>query len=297
MAASNRRRRISDSAWDSILEAVSVFYWYKPDQERFLRGVLSDEPAILAGLSFGQTKRQVASELVVVLQSDERRYQAVALDLIERLATFDSRFDHLARLEDGVSKVAAAQAALKAVQAVTGQNRRLLEERERLRERIENDAQESELRRTHDAVLMELCGEFLGMATLEDVQARGRQLEGLLQRLFALHDLDPRASYSLEHEQIDGAFTFRTDDYLLEAKWWAASVDPRELNHFRAKVESKAANTLGLCISISGFTPGSHSKTVGTVPAASHGWRRPPRSARQPNLSCRDARAQATTRC
>lgn len=32
------------------------------------------------------------------------------------------------------------------------------------------------------------------------------------------------------------------------------------LNHFRAKVESKAANTLGLCISISGFTPAAIAK-------------------------------------
>lgn len=260
VAGSNRARRLSDSAWDAILEAVAVFYWYKPDQERFLRSVLRDEPAVLARLSFGETKRQVASELVMMLQSDESRYQAVALDLIERLAAFDDAFDHLARLEDGTSKVVAARAALKAVQELTGKNRKLIEEREQLRERIERESQEAELRRTHDAVLKDLLDEFVEMATMDDVQERGRRLEGLIQRLFALHDLDPRASYNLAHEQIDGAFTFRTDDYLLEAKWWATPIDPKELNHFRAKVESKAANTLGLCISIGGFTAGAIAK-------------------------------------
>ena len=94
----------------------------------------------------------------------------------------------------------------------------------------------------------------------DDPQARGRQFETLIERLFSLHDLAPKAAYSLEHEQIDGAFTFRTDDYLLEAKWWTAPIDPKEINHFRSKVESKAANTLGLCISISGFTPGAIAK-------------------------------------
>lgn len=257
---SGRSRRLSDSAWDAILEAVAVFYWYKSDQERFLRHVLRDHPMILSQLSFGIPKRQVASQLVTVLQSNEDRYQTAAIDLIERLATFDEGFTHLKRLEGGSAKVAEAQAALAAVQAVTGQNRKLIEEREQVRERIEKEGSAAELRRSYDAVLAELLGEFLQMFAMMDVQQRGRRLEGLLERLFALHDLEPRASYSLEHEQIDGAFTFRTDDYLLEAKWWASPVDPKELNHFRAKVESKAANTLGLCISISGFTPAAIAK-------------------------------------
>lgn len=254
------RRRLTDSAWDAILEAVAVFYWYKPDQERFLRGALRDHSEVLSQLSFGTPKRQIASQLVTTLQAHEDRYQQVALDLIERLATFDERFSHLARLEDGPVKVAEARRALEGVQAVTGQNRRLIEEREQLRERIATDARRADLRRSHDAVLAELLREFLDFFSMTDVQERGRRLEGLIARLFTLHDLAPRASYNLEYEQIDGAFTFRTDDYLLEAKWWSAPVDPKELNHFRAKVESKAANTLGLCISVSGFTPGAISK-------------------------------------
>jgi hypothetical protein len=63
-----------------------------------------------------------------------------------------------------------------------------------------------------------------------------------------------------EHEQVDGAFTFNTDHYLLEAKWWKKPLEPKELNHFRAIVESKAANTLGLCVAINGFTAGALAK-------------------------------------
>lgn len=253
-------RRLSDSAWDAILDAVAVFYWYKPDQERFLRSALRDQPEILGQLTFGSTKREVASELVSALQTNEEKYQIVALELIERLAGFDESFPHLARLDGGVDKVAAARDALAAVQAVTGQNRKLLEERELLQERIAEEARSAELRRSHHAVLAELLREFLELFGMVDHQERGRRLEGLIERLFSLHDLQPRAAYSLSEEQIDGAFTFRTDDYLLEAKWWSTPVDPKELNHFRAKVESKAANTLGLCISVSGFTPAAIAK-------------------------------------
>ena len=76
-------------------------------------------------------------------------------------------------------------------------------------------------------------------------------------RYFELWDLNPRAAYSIEHEQVDGAFTFRTDDYILEARWRADPLQPKDLNDFRAKVDGKARNTLGLCMSISGFTEGA----------------------------------------
>ena len=242
-----------------MLEALAVFYWYKRDLERFLRSALADHPEVLSRISFeASSKRQVAVEVVTQLQTNESRYQETALDLLERLADYPDAFDGLARTEDGPSKVKVAQAALRAVQAVTSQNRDLLNARDETLRRIQDDLEQSATRRTHEAVLAELNAEFMVLHSQKtDPQGRGIEFERLLERLFALHDLDPRAAYNIDHEQVDGAFTFRTDDYLMEAKWWKVPVDPRELNPFRATVESKAANTLGLCISISGFTEGA----------------------------------------
>lgn len=256
-----RTRRLTHEAWDAVLEAVAVFHWWKDDQTRFLRNVLRDYPEVLSRLPFGSSKRVIASELVAILSADETRYQDITLDLIEELARFDQQFPKLARLDDGAPKVADAQAALEAIQTLTRTNRQLLEERDELRKRIEDEEETTQLKRAHDAVLAELLAQFLAMfAANDDPHDRGRRLEGLISRLFALHDLNPRAAYNLEHEQVDGAFTFNTDHYLLEAKWWKNALEPRELNHFRAVVESKAANTLGLCVAISGFTAGALAK-------------------------------------
>jgi len=74
---------------------------------------------------------------------------------------------------------------------------------------------------------------------------RGRRLEQFLNSLFALHDLGPRAAYNLQHQQIDGAFTFDTDDYLLEAAGGRPRCNPPMSTHFKAKVESKAKHTFG----------------------------------------------------
>lgn len=69
-----------------------------------------------------------------------------------------------------------------------------------------------------------------------------------------MYDLEPRASYSLDHEQIDGAFSFNTDHYVLEAKWWKEAIGRRELDVFKANIERKGKNTLGLYVSMSGYS-------------------------------------------
>ena len=92
------------------------------------------------------------------------------------------------------------------------------------------------------------------MAQLSDEpHKRGFAFERLLNAVFELWDLYPKASYRTKHEQIDGAFTFRANDYLLEAKWHAEQFGLEHLDKFKAKVDRKARNTLGLCISISSF--------------------------------------------
>jgi hypothetical protein len=72
--------------------------------------------------------------------------------------------------------------------------------------------------------------------------------------LFEIFDLDPKASFKVTGEQIDGAFTFDATDYLLEAKWQQQPVAAEDLDSLAAKVGRKLDNTLGLFLSINGFS-------------------------------------------
>jgi hypothetical protein len=49
------------------------------------------------------------------------------------------------------------------------------------------------------------------------------RFERVLHRLFEIHDMEPRLSYSPASEQVDGSVNFDTDDYLIEAKWWSTA--------------------------------------------------------------------------
>ena len=253
-------KRLSPAAWDALLEALAVFYWFRSDFEMFVRSELAATSELLARLSFSESKRIVATELVKAMRKQEARYQDLAIDLLVRLSQFDRSFPKLARLEDGALKVAAAQAALDEVQKVVAVHSKQAEAREQVRVEAARDAEARDLRRTHDELLRALKERFTEMWSMTDHQARGRQFEGLLNELFALVDLQPRASYSLECEQIDGAFTFQTDDYLLEARWWDSPLQPKELNDFTMKIQAKAKNVLGLMIAVGGFTQGAIKK-------------------------------------
>ena len=251
-------QRLREPAWQALSEALSTYYWYKADFRTFLRARLVEVPEILAVVDFNASKRIATGQLVTALRLNERRYQSLVIDTLVALSEFDPEFPHLARLSDGADHVARAKAAYEAVRSVTEQYSELAALRESTRREAEERAARAAERQLHDSRLNELREQFLILhGSSGEPQKRGLAFEKFLNSLFELWDLEPRAAYSIDHEQIDGAFTFRTDDYILEAKWCAESLQPKHLNDFRVKVDGKARNTLGLYISISGFTDGA----------------------------------------
>ena len=210
-------KRIAPGAYDALVDALSVVFWNKAPFERFLRLSLREHPELLSGLTFGGLKRQVASDLVMQLASNEARYQAVTLELMLEVAAIDN-FPNLQQQADHEDLVAAARSAVAQLRKWTAKYGEIAEAQEKLR--ADRDAEEARnaQRRSVTRVLDELKGSFLAMHSESDHQRRGHMFEGLLNELFFLFDLNPRKSFVLENEQIDGAFTFSTDDYLLEAK-------------------------------------------------------------------------------
>lgn len=85
-------------------------------------------------------------------------------------------------------------------------------------------------------------------------QARGFAFEKYLHSLFEINGLEPRGSFKLVGEQIDGSFLLHNEVYLLEAKWTSKKIDKGDLVIFNEKVSSKSGFTRGLYISFSGYS-------------------------------------------
>lgn len=85
-------------------------------------------------------------------------------------------------------------------------------------------------------------------------QSRGFSFEKYLKNIFEINVLEPRGSFKLVGEQIDGSFILHNEIYLLEAKWTNKPIDKGNLVIFNEKVSSKSGFTRGLYISFSGYS-------------------------------------------
>ena len=250
-AGDRSAKRINQSALFALREALAVIYWFRPDLEGFLRATVL-APEILTRLNFNDTKRVVASELVNLLAADQDRYMQVLLDLMSEVAAF-ANFDHLARLEDGTLKVDQAQRAVANLREQYEGHAAIRAEREAAEERRRKLRDAGDRVRADREKLEELRARAMSLLS-EHRQRRGYELEKLLRELFELFDLDPKASFKIVGEQIDGAFTFDGIDYLLEARWQEEQIDPAALTVFDGKIRRKLENTLGLFVAVNGFS-------------------------------------------
>ena len=137
---------------------------------------------------------------------------------------------------------------------MVGPYRAMRSEAEAAAQRRRLDQERAEQKQALARETSELNAEFISMHS-QQAQARGYALENLLNRLFALYDIDVKGPFRIQGEQIDGAFTFEGTDYLLEAKWTQELSTTSDLSIFAEKVRRKLDNTLGLFLSISGFQP------------------------------------------
>ena len=99
-----------------------------------------------------------------------------------------------------------------------------------------------------------LQDEFVALHNDSDRQRAGLKLEKVLNDLFELHGLLPRAPFRVQGEQIDGSFELDHEVYLLEAKWHKEPRPVADLYVFREKIEGKSKFTRGVFLSINGVT-------------------------------------------
>jgi hypothetical protein len=92
---------------------------------------------------------------------------------------------------------------------------------------------------------------LLNLERNNDRQARGYAFEKYLNELFKAFDLDPRASYKTEYDQIDGSFVLEGKTILVEAKYRSHPIPKNDLILFSQKVENKSPFARGLFITFS----------------------------------------------
>jgi hypothetical protein len=247
-------QRISANAISALKDALTAAFWFKRDLYGYAKAAVAGEPTFLAGIDWtNQYKRDSVSLFVDRLVREQDAHQDVLLNLLVDVAAM-SDFPQLRRVEDPEPKLEAAREAIARLKAVVQPYERALMERQAARERIDVTKQAAEDRRATAGRLQELKARYHDVLALSPVP-RGFALETLLTEAFEAFDLEPRGSFRVVGEQIDGGFTLESEHFLLEAKWTQDLTGRDDLDVFSAKVRRRGENTLGLFLSINGFEP------------------------------------------
>jgi len=85
-------------------------------------------------------------------------------------------------------------------------------------------------------------------------QAGGYEFQKWFYDLMDYFDVVNRRPYVADERQIDGSVTIDGTTYLIELKFTTGQSDATDIDSLVAKVNSKADNTMGIMVSISGYS-------------------------------------------
>lgn len=127
-------------------------------------------------------------------------------------------------------------------------------------ERLAEKAVEVEKQRARRQERQQVRADLFALFSEKDPHRRGKQLEGVLNRLFQLDGMGVREAFHLTGDegegivdQIDGVTEIDGELYLVEMKWLADRVGPPELGQHFSRVFLRHT-ARGIFISASGFT-------------------------------------------
>jgi len=226
-------------------------YWRKAALRKFLRSSRISEPH-LATWAADESKRDFLDRTFTSLQKNDSG-KTVIFDMAKALSELSS-FPDLRDWEDSAEKIGAATKAvaeLKAYLRSQEEGIRSEREREEAKERARAERTMVQKSLTDKAKLqqrLDVLHPSVG------TQQGGYDFQDWFYDLLDFCELQNRRPYVTGGRQIDGSLTLDGTTYLVELKFTAAQSGATDIDSLRAKVEDKADNTMGIMVSISGYS-------------------------------------------
>jgi restriction system protein len=247
-----------------VVDAVARLNRGKEQEIDFFRGAgvperyLTDLARRVASDRDGISKFEIARTVLVRLNDAGDAMIRQRREILNRIVRTES-FEHCWPNDRLAAKgvVAEIRSVIDTYDAFT----RMKSERDKEREQhLAAKRKEQEERQRDLAERARIKDDLFALFGEKDPWRRGKQLESILNRLFALDGVSVREAFHLTGdeaegivEQIDGVIELDGALYLVEMKWLVEKVSPNELALHHSRVFFRhAAN--GIFISASGFT-------------------------------------------
>jgi hypothetical protein len=245
-------KQLSPAGIMALKEALCSVYWYKSELRGFLQLCLSN-PGMLHTFNWENYKRQIASDVVDYLVANPAIHLGDLTKICYELCKLTD-FSHLKPLDDGPQKVEKARNAVTQLRQLVEPHQDIRKEQDDIKRRQDLASKKLRENAAVRQKLETIKVRYMALVGSDNAQSRGFELERVMYELFELFDLDPKASFKNTGEQIDGAFSLESTEYLFEAKWQKELVNKADLVVFSDKVNTKLENTLGIFLSINGFS-------------------------------------------
>lgn len=246
-------KKFSPNAIQALKEALTHIYWKKQDLRSFVYHTLENK-VFISTIDWDNNKKAESAGILVDRMVDRPDlFEKDLFSLFDVTMHFDD-FSHLKQWEDSEAKIKRAKDAVAALRNHASGYFQLKEEQEKVEARRNVFASMLKEKESFANMISVLKDDFMRLVVESNPQKRGFAFEKFLNSIFVLFDLEPKESFRIVGEQIDGSFTFDGNDFLLEAKWQEKPIDLGDLYKFGGKIEGRLKLTLGLAVSINGFT-------------------------------------------
>lgn len=242
--------RLTPHLLDLIQQAALTSFWRKRALTRFLAqsGVPENHIATMED----ETKRDYLERLWSWLSKQtfaEAVFMRVAQNLMEQTS-----FPDLMTWEDSSIKLERAKNALKELRDYIAKQESEIAAARKTNAELTNRAEEAKKRSASRRLFDGLKTRFNELGTRIGTQTAGYDFEEWFFDLIDFYEIHAKRPYKHDGRQIDGSITLGDTTYLMELKFTAGACDAPEVDTFLRKVTTKADNTMGIMVSMSGYT-------------------------------------------
>lgn len=232
-------------------EAALKSFWRKKALKKFLRA--SHLSATFIG-TWGddESKRDFLDRAFDRLQRTDKG-KAVIFEMSKNLSE-QITFPDLRSWEDSTEKIQEATNAVGELKSyLRKQSEEIKSEKDREAARKKAHVERAKIRRA-------LSDKATLQSRLDELHPKVGKKEGGYEFQTWFYDfldffeIDNRRPYVSKGRQIDGSLTHEGTTYLVELKFTSNQSDATDIDSLKAKVESKADNTMGVFVSISGYS-------------------------------------------
>lgn len=232
-------------------EAGLKSFWRKETLRKFLRTCHVSE-SHLATWAVEESKRDFLDRTFASLQRSDRGKAVIgemALALAEQVT-----FPDLRNWEDSEIKIAAAKLAVAELKALIKQ------QDEKIRSAREIEATKQKARAEKAAIQRERMDLGKLQQRIADLHPQmgtapgGYAFQEWFYDVLDFAEVENRRPYVTAGRQIDGSITLDGTTYLVELKFTSTQASAPDIDIFRSKIESKADNTMGVFVSMAGYS-------------------------------------------